>query len=605
MSKTYYEDELRYLRDVGPEFAQANPEIARLLSDRGTDPDVERLLEGAAFLCGRIREKLDDELPEFTAGIIALLWPHYLRSIPSMSVLEILPELAGMQAPLTVPAGAEFASIPIDGTSCRYRSAWPVVLRPWQLEDARLETEAARPHKLSLRFCTTSKVTLDELMLDRVRLHFAGDPGAAFALYLLTVGHTATVTVSNGLSGPKRTEMTLPSDCVRAAGLGSDEAVLPYPTRSFPGYRLFQEYFAFKERFLFVDIVGLDRAVIDLGLSTNIEVGITFNRNLETPPMISRDNVRLHCVPIINLFEHPADPMRVRHDRTSYLIQPASTGVADRRHVEVYSVDEVTGLVRGETIETRPYAAFYSFQHSEHDAAAGRFYYTRLTPGVGGGLRVGTDTYISFVPGREGSEIPAEETISIELTCTNRQLPQALRAGDIAQPTDTSPAGVRFRNLLKPSPTIPPPLGGGALQWRLISHMSLNYVTLLDANHFRELLRVYDFQSTHDAQRAQAHRRMLEGIIKLESKYAERLMLGACVRGTEVSIELSEDHFMGEGDAFLFAVLLDRFIGLYATINAFTQLSVRFSHTGEMHLFPARWGEQLSPAAARPETPYA
>ena len=130
VSNTYYQGELRYLREVGPEFARANPEMARFLGDRGSDPDVERLLEGVAFMCGRIRQKLDDELPELTANMMSLLWPHYLRPIPSMTVLELLPELEAMQAPLLVPAGATFGSVLIDGTSCRYRSSWPITLRP-------------------------------------------------------------------------------------------------------------------------------------------------------------------------------------------------------------------------------------------------------------------------------------------------------------------------------------------------------------------------------------------------------------------------------------------------------------------------------------------
>src|SRR5438874_2393502 len=135
MSNTYYQDELQYLREVGPEFARVNPEIARFLADRGSDPDVERIMEGVAFLCGRIRQKLDDELPELTANMMSLLWPHYLRPIPSMTIMEFTPEIEAMQAPLAVPAGSEFASIPIDGTRCRYATCSPVTLRPVVLQD--------------------------------------------------------------------------------------------------------------------------------------------------------------------------------------------------------------------------------------------------------------------------------------------------------------------------------------------------------------------------------------------------------------------------------------------------------------------------------------
>lgn len=600
MSNTYYQDELRYLRDVSPEFARANPEIARFLADRGSDPDVERLLEGTAFLCGRIRQKLDDELPELTANIMALLWPHYLRPIPSMTVLEFLPDIEAMQAPLVVQTGAEFASSAVEGTRCRYRSSWPVKLRPWRVREVRLETEAARPVRLVIRLQASEKAALENLELDSVRFHLAGDPRTTFTLYLLLAAHTESVAVSDGSSSHDRREVVLGDNTIAPGGLDRDEGVLPYPSRSFSGYRLLQEYFAFKERFLFVDFTGLDEAVRRLELSNTMELAVTFNRRLESFPLVSRDNVRLHCVPIINLFTHSADPIRLRHDRTQYLIQPAQSGVADRRHLEIYSVDQVSGVTRADGLTSHIYEPFYSFSHmATADPREATYYQTHVTPNiVGGDPRRGTDTFISFVTGAKDGGFPGEETASIELTCTNRNLPGALRAGDICEPTDSSPPTTAFKNLLSPTPTISPPMGK-ALHWRLISHMTLNHVSLTEVQHFKELLRVYDFQSEHDAQRALAHQRLLDGIVSITTGFDERLIRGAAVRGSRIDVELNEDHFAGEGDAYLFSAILDRFMGLYATINAYSQLTVRFTRSGQVHAFPPRWGEQLTPAGSR------
>ncbi|MBI4716423.1 MAG: type VI secretion system baseplate subunit TssF [Planctomycetes bacterium] len=600
MSNVYYQDELRYLREVGPEFSKVNPEIARFLADRGSDPDVERVLEGVAFLCGRIRQKLDDELPEITASLMGLLWPHYLRPLPSMSVLELSPDIEAMQAPLPVPAGAEFGSILVDGTRCRFRSAWPVKLRPWLLEEARLETAPAKPVQLTIRFRSATKATLDKIELDVVRLFLSGDPLTAFTLYLLLSAHVDHVRVSNGAAAGNRRETLIPADCVSAAGLDRSEAVLPYPARSFPGYRLLQEYFAFKERFLFVDLRGLDRAVTELGAGSTLELAVVFNRRLETYPLVSAQNVRLHCVPILNLFEHYADPVRLQHEQTEYLLQPSKTGATDRRHYEVYSVDRVASLAQAGGGESRVFEPFFAFRHlATADPRAATYYQARVTPNiVGGDPRMGTDTYLSFVGGALAGGMPADATISVDLTCTNRHLPAALRAGDISEPTDTSPAGTKFRNLLKPTSTIAPPLGK-ALHWRLISHLSLNYVSLADTDHFKELLRVYDFQSEHDAQRALAHQRLLDGIISIRSRFQERMIRGAPVCGVRIDVELNEEHFAGEGDAYLFAGILDRFMGLYMTVNAYSELSVLFRRSGQVHTFPARWGEQPSPAGVR------
>lgn len=600
VTNVYYQDELRYLRDVGPEFARLNPEIARTLGDRGSDPDVERLLEGVAFLCGRIRQKLDDELPEVTASMMSLLWPHFLRPVPSMTILELLPDIEAMQAPLPVDPGAEFASVPVDGTRCRYRSTWPDTLRPWRIEEVRLETEAARPVQLVLRIRTAPKASLDQLELGSVRFHLAGDSRTSFTLYLLLCAHLEEVTVSDGSSSANRATFSLPTDRVCAAGLDRSDGVLPYPAHAFVGYRLLQEYFAFKERFLFFEVAGLDRAVEKLELEQVLEVRFTFNRRLDSLPVVTRDNVRLHCTPVVNLFAHSADPIRIKHDRTRYLIQPLKSGVADRRHLEVYSVDQVMGLLHTEGLESRRYEPFYSFRHMHTgDPRDATYYQTHLVPGIEAGkARPGTDTYMSFVVGGRANERPPEETISIELTCTNRDLPTGLRAGDIREPTDSSPASCSFRNLLKPTATISPPMGK-TLHWRLISHMSLNYVSLAEADHFKELMRVYDFVSEQDAQLALAHQRLIDGIISVSAKFQERLIRGAAVRGTSIHVELDEDHFAGEGDAYLFATILDRFMALYSTLNAFTQLTVRFSRSGQVSDFKPRWGEQLTPAAGR------
>jgi type VI secretion system protein ImpG len=600
MGNTYYQDELRYLREVGPEFARANPELARYLADAGSDPDVERLLEGVAFLCGRIRQKLDDELPELTGSLMSLLWPHYLRPIPSMTILELLPEIEGMQAPVVVEAGAEFASRPIDGTRCRYRSGWPVTLRPWLLRDARLDSTPGQPARLTLVFQTAAKAKWEDLQLDAVRLHLAGDPRTAFTLYLLLAAHVENVRVGDAARGAGGREVTLPGESVRAAGLSRSESVVPYPAHVFPGYGMIQDYFTFKERFLFVDVCGLDRAVRTLKPKDKLEVTFTFNRRLESYPLVAPENVRLHCVPIVNLFPHHAEPLRLSHERVRYLVQPARTGVADRRHLEVFAVDRVLGLVRGEGVESHEFPPFYSFVHTlSRDPHAATYYQTHLEPSLmGQGTRWGTETYISFVVGGQAGAVPVDETISIDLTCTNRDLPNELRAGDICEPTDRSPSGARFRNLVKPTPTVSPPLGQG-LHWRLISHMSLNYVSLTNVEHFRELLRVYDFQSAYDAQHAIAHQRLLDGLLTLRSSYHERMMRGAPIRGVQVDLEVNEDHFVGEGDAYLFAAIVDRFLAAYVTLNAFSQLKTRFARTGQLYNFPPRWGEQATPAEAR------
>ena len=127
MFNKYYQDELTYLRELGREFAAAYPAIAPMLAERG-DPDVERLLEGVAFLTGKIRQKLDDELPEVIHSVAALLFPHYLRQIPATSVIEFTPLPNVVREKLTVARMAEVGSVPVDGVFCRFRTTQDVEL---------------------------------------------------------------------------------------------------------------------------------------------------------------------------------------------------------------------------------------------------------------------------------------------------------------------------------------------------------------------------------------------------------------------------------------------------------------------------------------------
>jgi len=609
VNRAYYEQELEFLRSNAPEFAKDNPRIAHMLANPGSDPDVERFIEGVAFLCGQVRAKLDDELPELTHGMMALLWPHYLRPIPSLSIMEFIPDLEAMQGPLPIPKGSEFAGKVIEGTRCRYRNCWDTVVRPLSLSEVKLETAAARPLELKLLFRCPSKAKLEALGLDRLRLHLTTPRNlrSAFTLYHLLTATTSVVTVSNGSTQHGRPEMQLHPDCVVPGGMDRAEAVLPFPDRSFAGYRLLQEYFALKDRFLFVDILGLDRAIDKLKLTDTLEVSLMFDRRPDVLPTVSRDDIRLHCVPIINLFELSAEPIRLMHDRTKYLIQPARTGgLADRRHAEVYSVDEVSGLVRAEGLESRPYRPFFDFKHSAMGGPAdATFFQTSIVPNVKkGDLRFGTDTYISFVVGGQADIVPSDETVSIELTCTNRNLPTQLRAGDICEPTDHSPAGVKFRNIINPTANVAPPISK-SLHWKLLSHMALNHVSLCDTNHFQRLIQVYDFHAEHDAQRAQDTRRLIEGIRSIKSYFEERLIRGAPVRGVRVDVELDEECFAGEGDAYLFATILERFFALYVTVNGFSQTNLKLVRSGWVKHFPPRWGEQITPGITRSDHAHA
>lgn len=580
MFNKYYEDELVFLRELGAEFARANPAAAPFLAERGADPDVERLLEGFAFLAGRLRQKLDDELPELTQSLMQMIWPHYLRPVPALSILQFEPLPQAVKESLVIPAGTEVASVPVDGTACRFRTTAPVILAPWALESASLERPAgtAGAVRVVLNPAPGSKG-----FPDRLRLFLHGEPAASSNLFLhLTRRLKQIVIHPAGMAAGGR--VTLPASALVPGGLDEGEALWPYPAASPRGYRLLQEYFALPEKFLFLDLVGMPSPAA-LGIAGPIEILLELDQAPDALLRVGPESLRLHCTPVVNLFSGESDPLSIEHEKVEYRLRVAG---GDPGHLEIFSIDAVRGWVRG-SADPREFPAFHSFRHEGGFAGSGTVYYqARLKESV---VDRRIDVYLSFVGGRgELAELPAE-TVCGELTCTNRALPGKLKIGDISKATDNSPTLARFRNITPVKPGIMPPLGSG-LHWRLISNMALNYLSLASLEALRGVLTVYNFHALVDRQAAREHELRLAGLAAVRRSTEERLYQGAPIRGTRVEIDMIEDNFAGEGEMVLFAGVLNEFLSLFATVNSFCRLVVKGLRHGEVYEWSPRLGSQ-------------
>jgi type VI secretion system protein ImpG len=583
MFNKYYQDELAFLREMGEEFAAAHPQVAHMLAAHGTDPDVERLLEGFAFLTGRIRQKLDDELPEITHTLMGLLWPHYLRPIPAMSVVEFRPRPAALRDRQVVARGVEIHSVPVDGTPCRFRTAAAVEMWPIELTDARIEEPAGESPRLVLALRPLEGVSLAALDVQHLRFLLHGEPRQMYGLYLLFTRLATGLTIEARVAGKVTARRDRPAQAVRPCGFSDEETLLPYPPNAFPGYRLVQEYFALAAKFLAVDLTDL--ATSELGEAEEWVVRLRYRRPAGEMPRVSADNLRLFCTPVVNLFPHRSDPLRVEHDRTAYRIRPEGK---DPAHYEIYAIDRVVGWEQG-TSQERRYEPFYAFSHEmaarDRDAL---FYHTRLVDSVVG---QGTESYITFVSQSGAAALPPTETIGIEMTCTNRRLPSSLGVGDIHVATSTSPEYATFTNITRVTGAVPPPLGEG-LHWRLISHLALSRLPMMSADVLRGILSLYNFQARVDRQAAAANQLRLDGIRTVHATSTDLLFRGAPVRGSDVSVDLDEESFTGEGDMVLFGSVLNELFATLSTVNAFTRLTVRGVRQGEVYRWPARLGRQ-------------
>ncbi len=602
----YYERELGYLRRMGAEFATRYPKVAaRLELEPGKceDPHVERLLEGFAFLAARVQQRIDDDLPEISEALLDVLHPQHVRPIPSMSLveLELDPELGKLPGGFHVPRGSELRSRPVQGMPCRFRtsydtSLWPctIAAAEWTPPDrvgggVRLG-EAVGAVRVELR--AFSGLRFGELevasgsgngsgaargpTLDALRLHFSGEPNVADALYELLLNNCLRVVVRDP-DQPSRAPIVLGPDAIRPVGLEPEDTMLPYPRRTFAGYALLQELFAFPQKFLFVDVDGVARAVRTLDAGARVELFFVLSpferaeRRQVLELGLSPRAVRLGCTPVVNLFQHVADPILLSERHPEYVVIP---DVRRRLEIETWSVDRVVGAGAGKG-EPMPIEPLYAFRHGRTDAQNGTFWHAMRRASSWRTDR-GTDVHLSFADLSGRVRAPDAEVASLTLTCFNGDLPSRLPFGvDDRGDFELVQGGPvrRIAAIVKPTPVIHPPLGKPLL-WRLISTLSLNHLSLVEEGReaLRELLRL------HNAGDSTAGERHIQGLVHVEASPSFARVVGpqgiAFARGRRVEIEFDEEQFPG-GGLFLFATVLERFLALYASMNSFTQLSVR------------------------------
>ncbi|SJL84309.1 type VI secretion system baseplate subunit TssF [Vibrio palustris] len=581
----YFREELAFLKEQGQEFTEIHPQLARFLHGRNTDPDVERLLEGFAFLTGRLREKVEDEFPELTHSIINMLWPNYLRPVPSMSVVAFDPDKS-VSEKQTVERDTQLDSKPVFGTKCHFRTCRDVNLYPLQMTDINAE-HSRQASVIRLDMCLNGDISAGEAGLDDLRFYLGGDKYSSQMLYLWLNHYLHKISVEvNGV------EFALPHDAFSTVGFDANQSLLPYPKNVYEGYRILQEYLSFPEAFHFIDVAGLDKA-LPKSVHGDFTLKISFSKTLPTDVRVRRDNFQLYCTPVINLFEHDADPIDLTGKKSEYRIMPSSRYPS---HYEVFSVDSVTGWqdstqagrrVRG---EKRVYSAFESFQH-EVERVRGRkalYFRTRTKDSIRGD---GFDTFVSFVRSDETVSTDVDEAVSVKLTCTNRLLPLELGVGDICEPTDTSPPYATFRNITVPTQSLRPVLDGSLL-WTLISNLSLNYLSLLSKDALSSVLRAYDFRALVDRQAERVGKQRLEGIQRIDSKPVDKILRGLPVRGLQSTMHIDQDKFGSEGDLFLFGTVLSHFFSLYASINSFHELIILNVTNQEKYTWGTQTGMQ-------------
>lgn len=574
MSNMFYEQELKRLRSLSREFSAAHPAIAPMLGQESADPDVERLLEGVAFLTGILHQRLNDQYPEFIQEIARVLFSQFLRPFPSSTILSFAPR-GKISESITVPRGTRVASIPVDGTTCFFETCQETSVHPMTLTQVRAEQNEGRPASIHLTYTLTG-MTLAQFGATSLRFFLGGSYGEGANHFHLLTRWLDRIELSSPGSPPT----ILSPDNLKTPAFDDSAALFPYSPGSFSSYRLFQEFFVQPSKFLFVELQGLSRWT-DRGAGNTFTISFHLTKSPSRPLAPAPRHFVLGATPAINLYETDAEPIQVTHRQNDYPVRPS--GVT-RGHFDLFSIKTVTGTQTGtgRSFEYRPFQEILG-QPKTPDTRA---YRVVLRPSP---VERRTETYLGLLYGTE--ETLAQETLSLRILATNRFLPESLKPGEITRTTDNSPERLSFTNLTAPTPYIPPPLGDD-LSWRVLSQLGLNFLSLADAASLRSLLSLYLFPMERNKTLEDTNKKRIESIREVSVKRITRMIRGIMLRGSLIRIRLSGDGFADISDMVLFGSVMNEFMAVYSTINSFTKLEIEDLLTGEILTWPERLGTQ-------------
>lgn len=584
MFAKFFESELAYLRERGAEFASGPYQAASRLLERGGDPDVERLLEGFAFLTARIRERLEDAVPELVENLVELFLPHMLRPLPATSIVQFTTNIHALRGPQKIARGRPLEAPTRHGAACRFRTVYDVELLPVEVASAELDRSIPGSPALTLRLRLTEASRALLAQPRELRFFIAGEPALTYALRLMLLSNRckslrSRLLPANGVAPAGLVGQELGPDAIVPVGFGDDEAIVPWPPLSHPGLRLVQEYMFAPEKFWFFGVRGPFFAE---GRGELLELRFQFD-NVETPPgQVSASNFVLHCTPAVNLFDISADPVRLDPLVHEHRLQAAGLRPD---HAEVYAVQSVRSSRAGRADE-RVYAPFFGYAHAQQPGA---LYYTarRARSPVDANI----DLYLAINGGQaadNGGPRPlaadlSGEVLHVDLLCTNRMLAADLGAGAINR--EPRAGALQLKSITPITAPVAAPLGS-ELYWRLLAHLSLGQASLADAAVLRNTLALYDFQA--GTPRSAASR--IAAIRKVEARLVIRMLAGAPVRGTETTVELDDAAFIGPGEAHLLLGVLDGLFADSVGINSFNQLVARLHPSDTRFRWPPRNG---------------
>jgi type VI secretion system protein ImpG len=570
----FYQEELAALRVDAVAYAKKYPALAPMLAGPSSDPDVERVLEGTAFLCARIRDHLSRNAPRLLQNLLRWTFPQALLPLPSMTMMRFRQE-DGFGDSLRIPGGTRIASRPVNGVSCVYSTDHDITVPAARIVAVRAEPPTRTPWLkviLSLRGNAFSKAGFAPLVLN-----LPGNFSEAAQRFFVLLRQTAQLEVKVGGA-----VHILPASAVQPRHFPLRDPRMPPGRRLNRAYMEVIRYFYLPDQLLFLRLEGLDR-LPGVQQAEEMEISFCVKPPFERVPNFDRDSFALGVVCASNIFPAFAEPITVDHTRIEYPLHPQDE---EEKKLEILTVTSVTGLFPGGRSEN------YQSYENPHSTDSPYVYSVRFAPGSEGEDGKPYYCLTSLYADRAGGvDALQRHVLSVALTCCNRGLPKVLGVGDVCLPTDDSPAQAVFENITVPSPMQPRP-GKDLDHWLYLSHRSANLLSQASAELLRAMLSLYIGDNDAAPERVAANRRCCDAILEFSGSEEERLIHGRLYRGRRLKLVIDPASFGSLGGMYLFASALERFFGGFTTINNYARLVLEVAGTGEHLEWPPRMGEK-------------
>lgn len=575
-----FHDEIIFVRNIVHDFAEEHPQLLQFIIDDEKDPDVERLIEALAYITSKLKVRLKQDLPELIQSLLVLLWPSYLKPIPSLTIFEAT--IHDKTSTLLLKKGQKIyhnanGIFPYIFETCRDITVSPLIIKDLQIAKE-LQQDA-----LLINFTSDTDINLSNL--NELQFYLGEDNHAGCTLYLMLLNYvTSASIIVNGIELPLTNFKFVP------IGFDNEQALLPYADNTNKGFRTLHEYFAFPEGFLFLKISHDDENILPSGISyCQFQLKINFSHAIDSKIKLRNGTIKINCVPAINLFYQESEPILLDGKKEKY---PLVASHQYANEFEIYSVVKVESGSRNNKKKIAEYSNFNSFKHQyESDKGQDKLFYNITQTQDKQSLAI--RHWIAFVRGDEEKWINKIEAISVKLLCSNKDQPSHLKIGEINQIITKNNRHISLSNIIRPTMQLLPMIDE-TQYWTTISNLAQNYNSLLQDDILKQIFQSYHFPAMHNQQQEKSLLKVISGINKINSQQVERkLSNGMIVRGIKTEIHLVQSVFKSEGDLYLWGTVMAHFLAQQAALNSFHLLVVVNINNKERYTWPVKVGQHL------------